>query len=287
MAGDGLAIARGPHTTRLKWHRLRRSFADPEFSIAVMEDGFRLGASMELDLQVRADGGFVVMHDATLDRETTGHGPVGDRTGPELASLSYRQQPRTLLLGEELATLLGAAHPDALLQFDMKNDLGEVGRLGIDCLAAQFGDKTRNLIVSGGSTELIMAIGDRLPGIQRGIDPTDRLVEIGRDGDLAAMESALREELVGPAEPHLIFLAWELILEARQGGLDLIALCHDEGKTVDAWTYTLADPARGFSDAEWAQFSALMALSPDQITTDEPIATEAAWLARTSDNAHV
>jgi len=287
MAGDGLAIARGPHTTRLKWHRLRRSFADPEFSTAVMEDGFRIGASMELDLQVRADGGFVVMHDATLDRETTGHGPVGDRTGAELAGLSYRQQPRTLLLGEELATLLGAAHPDALLQFDMKNDLGEVGSLGIDRLAAQFGDKTRNLIVSGGSTELIIAIGDRLPGIQRGIDPTDRLAEIGRDGDLAAVESALREELAGPAEPHMIYLAWELILEANKGGLDLIALCHDEGKTVDAWTYTLADPARGFSETEWTEFSALLALSPDQITTDEPVATEAAWLARISDNAHV
>ena len=58
----GLQISHLGHVIRLKWHRLRRSIADPEFGAAVMADGFRLCASMELDLQVRADGGFVVLH---------------------------------------------------------------------------------------------------------------------------------------------------------------------------------------------------------------------------------
>lgn len=282
MIGDGLAIAASGHSTRLKWHRLRRSLADPEFSAEVLADGFRLGASMELDLQVRADGGFLVLHDGTLERETDGEGAVRDRTGAELAQLAYRQLARPLILTEHLAELVQSAHPEALLQFDMKNDLAEVGKAGVDHLAALFGSKSQNLIVSGGSPELIVAIGNRLPDIRRGIDPTDRLVELWRDQGLGAAEAALRSELTGPAEPSTIYLAWELVLKASEQGLDLVSLCHDEGASVDAWTYTLRDPAAGFDDKEWGEFGALMALRPDQITTDESIATEAAWLARTA-----
>ena len=69
------------------------------------------------------------------------------------------------------------------------------------------------------------------------------------------------------------------MLTTQALGLDLVALCHAEGVKVDAWTYNLADPA-GFSDAEWSEFSTLMAIGPDQITTDEAMATEAAWTAR-------
>jgi glycerophosphoryl diester phosphodiesterase len=63
-------------------------------------------------------------------------------------------------------------------------------------------------------------------------------------------------------------------------GIDLVAICRDAGNKVDAWTFTLADPAGGFSDREWRDFSRLLALGVDQITTDEAIATEQAYLAR-------
>ena len=63
----GLQFSHLGHVTRLKWYRLRRSIADPEFGAAGMADGFRLGTSMALDLQVRADGGFVVLQDETLE----------------------------------------------------------------------------------------------------------------------------------------------------------------------------------------------------------------------------
>jgi hypothetical protein len=71
-----------------------------------------------------------------------------------------------------------------------------------------------------------------------------------------------------------------MLLDAAKAGLDMIALCHSEGKRVDAWTFTLKDPDGGFNDTEWTKFSALMALKPDQITTDEAPATERAWLRR-------
>jgi len=88
-------------------------------------------------------------------------------------------------------------------------------------------------------------------------------------------------ELRDGTEPDTCYLAWELVLACHRRGLDLVALCHAHGVRVDAWTYNLADPAGGFTPAEWDQFRLLMSLQPDQITTDESRATEAAWLART------
>lgn len=280
MSGNGLSIENNGHITRLKWHRLRRALTDPVFGFETLARGFELGASMELDLQIRNDGGFVVLHDDTLDRESSGNGDIRSKTAVDLAGLSYLQSGAPLLLSEHLAGMLHVAHPNALLQFDMKNDLAEVGPEGVDHLASLFADKSDHLIVSGGSTDLIVAIGDRLSGIRRGIDPTDRLVDVWRDRGLTAVEEALREEANGPAEPDMIYLAWELLLKASDAGLDLVALCHADDVRVDAWTYTLARPSAGFSAGEWQEFSALMALGPDQITTDEAVAIEAAWQAR-------
>ncbi|MBA3519635.1 MAG: hypothetical protein H0T75_18800, partial [Rhizobiales bacterium] len=112
-AAHGLAIFHAGFRTRLKWHRLRRRMADPMFSLDVMQDGFRLGASMELDLRVRHDGGFVVLHDDTLDRETTGAGAASDQTIAGLRKLHFddsgleaagRRPLRPLILAEDLAT---------------------------------------------------------------------------------------------------------------------------------------------------------------------------------------
>jgi hypothetical protein len=94
------------------------------------------------------------------------------------------------------------------------------------------------------------------------------------------MEAHLLNDLRGPTQPDTIYLAWQLLLDVKAQGLDLVALCQAEGKRVDAWTYTLVDPVGGFSDIEWSEFSALMDLKLDQITTDEAVATEAAWMKR-------
>ncbi|MEI6096808.1 MAG: glycerophosphodiester phosphodiesterase family protein [Alphaproteobacteria bacterium] len=281
MVGDGLGIVGNDRDTRLKWHRLRRSLADPEFGADVMRAGFALGASMELDLNVRGDGGFVVLHDATLDRETTGRGKVADMTGAALGLITYVQSGQPLILSETLAGMITRAHPNALLQFDMKDDLAAVGRRGVDHLVDLFGQTAGQIIFSGGATALIRALAERLPQVPRGIDPTDRLVErIAAEG-VAAAEAALTAELRDGTQPDTCYLAWELVLGAQDQGCDLVALCHAEGVKVDAWTFTLAAPDTGFSDAEWLAFGKLMALAPDQITTDEAVATEAAWHART------
>ncbi|HUH03165.1 MAG TPA: hypothetical protein VML75_14310, partial [Kofleriaceae bacterium] len=119
-----------------------------------------------------------------------------------------------------------------------------------------------------------------LPKLLRGIDPTDKLAEIFKADGIEAVEADLIADLKGPTAPDTVYLHWELVLEAANRGLDLIALCQAHGAKVDAWTFTLAAPGEGFSEEEWRNFSTLMALKPDQITTDEAPATERAWLTR-------
>ena len=279
MNAKGLQIVEAGHVTRLKWHRLRRSMADPEFGLDVMAEGFRVGASMELDLQVRADGGFVVLHDETLERETTGHGPASAMTGADLSKLRYRTQDHAPLLSEDLAGLLKEAHPDALLQFDMKNTGEEVGPQGLDHFARHFADRCGAITISGGSIPLIRALADRIPHLKRGYDPTDDLLDLWPSVGLAGIERALTGVLRDRIRPDMVYLEWQMLVIAARAGLDMVALAHAEGVKVDAWTHHMAHPQRGFTGPERAEFAELMALRPDQITTDEPVATEAAWAA--------
>ena len=60
----------------------------PENSIASIERAIGLGASVvELDVRKTADGVYVLMHDSTLDRTTTGSGLTAEHTLAELKSL--------------------------------------------------------------------------------------------------------------------------------------------------------------------------------------------------------
>lgn len=277
---SGLQIEQDGHSVRLKWHRLRRKLSDPLFSLDVMRAGFALGASMELDLRVRADGGFVVLHDAELKGETTGDGRISQKRRDELTDVRMREGDRALTFSEELATMLKSTHPDALLQFDMKDDYGAIGEKGIAHLAEHFHAMSASVIVSGACPDLIVAVKERLPHLLRGIDPSKNLVDIYRQEGVRSVEKRLLAALRGPTEPDTVYLKWSLVLQAARDGLDMISLCRSENKRVDAWTFTLKSPETGFTDAEWHDFSALMVLKPDQITTDEAPATERAWAKR-------
>ncbi|MCJ8520040.1 glycerophosphoryl diester phosphodiesterase [Pseudorhizobium tarimense] len=277
---SGLAITHQGHTIRLKWHRLRRRLDDPLFSSRIMAEGFRLGASMELDLRVRADGGFAVLHDDLLEGETTGSGPVHQATAAELSDLRMKIGGEKVSLSEDLAGMLPMAHPEALLQFDIKDTLDQIGGRGLDHIATHFDGLGKHVIVSADDQDLILAIKKRVPDLRRGIDPTGKLVDLFRESGLTAVERALVADIKGPSEPETIYLAWPLLLDAAKQGLDLVALCHQHKKKVDAWTYNLRDAEAGFSDAEWDAVSQLLALKPDQLTTDQAPGTERAWHAR-------
>jgi glycerophosphoryl diester phosphodiesterase len=63
----------------------------PENSLLAFQEALALGVdALEFDLHLTADGEVVVIHDATLDRTTTGHGAVRDTTLTALATVHLR-----------------------------------------------------------------------------------------------------------------------------------------------------------------------------------------------------
>lgn len=282
---SGLAIVFDGKRIPLKWHRLRRSRSDPLFDEAVLDEGLKRGASMEVDLRVLGDGGFAVLHDETLDRETDGTGRVAACTGAAIGRLHYAGGGRRVLLAEDLAARLASAHPQALLQLDMKDDFAQAGERGVARLAALFAEHQQNLIVSGDSTELTLAIAERLPDMRRGLEPSFRLLDLYRAGRKEALAGQLESELRGPLRPHVVYLSWKLVLAADDDGIDLIRICHAHAAKVDVWTFNPARPEAGFTDAEWRDFSRLLALGADQVTTDEALALQRAHIRRSAGQA--
>jgi glycerophosphoryl diester phosphodiesterase len=60
---------------------------------------------VELDVQMSSDGELVVIHDDTLDRTTTGSGPVGALTFAELRQLDAGAQFGPQFAGQQIPTL--------------------------------------------------------------------------------------------------------------------------------------------------------------------------------------
>jgi len=92
----------------------------PENSLEAFRGAIALGAPLlELDVHLTADGHVAVIHDATLERTTTGTGPVGRRTAAELARVRLKKPDGALadagvpMLEDVLA--LAAPTPVALL----------------------------------------------------------------------------------------------------------------------------------------------------------------------------
>lgn len=78
---------------------------DPENSLpAFVEAKYRGVAWIECDVWPSADGAVVIIHDETLDRTTTGTGPVWQRRWEELLPLQLRNADGTVY-GAQLPTL--------------------------------------------------------------------------------------------------------------------------------------------------------------------------------------
>ena len=60
----------------------------PENTLASLQKALVLGADyVEFDIRTTGDGAFVLLHDGTLDRTTSGRGPVRQRTAAEVSVL--------------------------------------------------------------------------------------------------------------------------------------------------------------------------------------------------------
>jgi len=82
------------------------SAAAPENTLAALAAALEAGAdAVEFDLQIASDGVPVLFHDDTLDRTTSGRGPVSGRTAAELGTLDAGTWFGADFAGEPVPTL--------------------------------------------------------------------------------------------------------------------------------------------------------------------------------------
>lgn len=267
---DPIFIERQGHRTWLKWHRGRRKASDPVFTGAGILEGMRLGASIEVDLVVTADKGMAVLHDKTLDRETTGQGPVAAARDADIRLLHLRGndaapiEDRVMLLDDLCALMAtGSVHPDALLQLDYKEDETVLDARAIEKFAAATAPMARNMIVSSGSAAAVKLLTDAVPGMQSGYDASD---EGKFQAALAAgtLQGFVDDALATAPDVDMVYLYWEIVTLAADAGFDIVGAFHKQGKRIDAWTI------REASAAMRPHVDRLLGLRVDQITTDDP-----------------
>lgn len=274
---DGIALHHAGHTVRLKWHRLRRERGDPVFTAKRLAEGLQLGASLEVDLCLHAEGGFAVLHEEMLEHETTGTGPVAGASAGALRRLLIRGNDgmptdSPVLLLEDLAALVRRHLPTrALLQLDLKETVDRLTPAIARGFAETLAGLGESLILSGGDWAAVKRLAGGVPGIATGYDPCE-LPEARRlksAGDVATLV-ALTERIA--PEAGTIYLDYRLILAAGRLGQDIVGAFHRGGRKIDAWTLNTDHP-----DAA-ATLRRLVDFRVDQITTDEPVKLEELWM---------
>ena len=267
---DPVSITRNGHRTFFKWHRARRRAADPVFTGGRILEGMRLGASVEVDLVIHGERGFAVLHDLDLGRESTGSGAIAEKSAAELRALQLRDNEgnpiaEPVMLLEDLALLLsqGGLHPEALLQLDFKEDQAALDQQAIDNFGRSVGPVARHMILSSGEAAAVRLLTAAAPGIHVGYDPChgDALQRLAESRDFSGFVS---NAVAASPDAEMIYLEYELVLDAAEAGFDIVAAFHQASRRIDAYTIQRAD-AETLPKVE-----RLLALKVDQITTDDP-----------------
>lgn len=213
----------------------------PENTLGALERAIVLGADMaEIDVRLTADGRLAVIHDATCERTTGGHGRVADLTMAQLAQLdagSWFDASWGDQRVPELSHVLDLARGRLRLNIELKPDgrpqamLDELLRQLARC------DDARTCVVTSFDADLIDELKARAPGQAAGYI-------FGR-GEL----------------PEWAFSAKVDLLSAEQSLVDA-AFCEfaaAAGKEVHVWTVDEPARIRGF-----------LALGVDVVITNHP-----------------
>jgi glycerophosphoryl diester phosphodiesterase len=262
----------GPHgPVRLKWHKLRTHFAEAPFKRSNLVLGWRLGASLEVDILPTADGRFAVVHDPTLGPSTTGRGRVPQMPISSMSGLFHCDSdgvPDTdapvLSLAELIAPLRTLPRaPSANLQLDLKilagHALPDSAVADAAMAVAGFADA---IVIGSHRLEDARRLVAATPGARLGYDPmlaASRQPRLARDP-----EHLLRHIERRKAGVALAYLRYDAIVAAENQGFPLVARLLDLGIETDAWT---VNPGQDMTDAI---LRTLVEAKVRQITTDAP-----------------
>jgi len=249
-------------------HRGASRFA-PENTLPSFELADKLGADvLELDVRLSKDGEIVVLHDATLERTTNGHGDARLYTFRELAALDagfhFRSPSGALVFRDRGVTLCRLvdvldAFPNAALNIELKQREPEMIR------------PTLAVLERVGRGRVLLAAGDHT--IMRALEATRPGVPLGMSG--VQVTALLRDVYLGRRklwpEPRA------LQIPPKHGPIPVatrrvIDAAHELGLEVHLWTInTVAEAER------WLR------LGVDGLMSDDPAALASlcsAWRRR-------
>lgn len=267
---DPISVTRNGHRTFFKWHRGRKTAADPVFTGTRLVEGMIGGASVEVDLVIHAERGFAVLHDLMLGRESTGHGAVLAKTAAQLRALHLRdnggqETAEPVLLLEDLSALLTGKpiHPEAVLQLDFKEDATALDAAALTNFAKSVGQMAPHMILSSGDAVAVDLLTTAAPDIRVGYDPCHdgALERLAISGDF---DGFVADAVAASPRATMIYLAYPLVLAADDAGFDMVAAFHAQNRRIDAYTIQRVDAA------SLVAVERLLALNVDQITTDDP-----------------
>jgi glycerophosphoryl diester phosphodiesterase len=243
----------------------------PENSIPAIESCIAAGFEMvEVDLQRTRDGHLILMHDPTLDRTTTGKGPVADLTLEEVKSLKLRDGLSSPT-GFDVPTLREALEL-ARGRIYLNLDKGYRFLAEVLPLLAETGTTGLVLIKGPGSVAEVRASAYRI------LDHAAYMpvINLDRPGASAALRDWILE--ARPCAVELVFATWTPEVEQA------FARCRQSG--VRIWVNTLWPHLAGglsddaaLRDAD-AVYGVWLARGVTMLQTDRPALLEGYLAAR-------
>jgi glycerophosphoryl diester phosphodiesterase len=202
----------------------------PENTLASFASALEIGAAYaEFDVHLTRDGEVVVIHDATLDRTTNGHGAVRSLTLAEIRSFSagYPARFGSTYAGERVPTLgevLGLLRDRALAMIEIKPDaVTDDAEGGIEAHVVEEVRKARmekEVALISFERRALVRCRTLAPEILRG-----HLFERGKAGDMLAGAREVGSELIMP-EKRL--LSDEVRDRAREAGVKVATWVVDD-----------------------------------------------------------
>src|SRR5574337_1366504 len=149
----------------------------PENTLAAFRLGARHGYRMfECDAKLSSDGVVFLMHDATLERTTSGHGIAGAQPWRDLAQLDAGGWHSRQYAGEPLPTLANVAHwciaNDYHLNIEIKPTPGtepETGRAVAQLAARLWRGQAAAPLLTSFKPQALAGAREAAPGLPRGL----------------------------------------------------------------------------------------------------------------------
>ncbi|PVM94116.1 glycerophosphodiester phosphodiesterase [Caulobacter endophyticus] len=198
----------------------------PENSLAAFQAACAKGYSIELDVQLTADGQAVVFHDDRLERLTGVEGRLRDHTAAELGAMKLSGTDETI---PTLADALAVIGHRAMVQIELKTPFGEVGELEKKVSEILI-DHNGPIAVIGFNPYSHAWFADHNPQVLRGLDSYGWNDENARKLAPELRKSLAALEQVELARPDFLALGLDMLPSPRAD------VFRAKGMPIVAWT---------------------------------------------------